>query len=279
MSPRWTALSGTQIGSAHVREQLPLQDSHAVHVADDVAVVAVADGHGHHLHFRSDVGSRLAVAIVTDLLTDAAPHLTAVRGAEVLADVGAALVDRWTSAALEHLAQHPVDLPGSDRETRTRPYGTTVIAMVAAGDLLGVLQIGDGDAVLVTGDGRALRPLPKDPDLDGTRTTSLCQADPLYSLRSTVVDTHADGVVLGYVCTDGFSAARVDADSWWQQTGEELMGFARDRGPAWIADRLPGWLEEPARIGGDDTTLALLVRTDLQLQAPPLVPGAPMPPP
>jgi hypothetical protein len=269
MSPRWTALSGTRIGSAHVRDDLPLQDAHLVQVADGAAVIAVADGHGHHQHFRSDVGAQLAVRVATDLLVDALPHLTAVPGEgaeEVLAEVGAALVERWTDGVLQHLAAHPVDTESAalvdDRALLTRPYGTTLLAMVATGDLLGVLQIGDGDAVVVTADGRARRPLPEDPALDGTRTTSLCQPDPLDALRLAVVDTHAEDVVLGYLCTDGFSAARVDADRWWQQTGEELVSFVRDRGLPWVEARLPGWLEEPARIGGDDTTLALLVREE-----------------
>ncbi|WP_134738347.1 protein phosphatase 2C domain-containing protein [Nocardioides sp. 503] len=262
MSPRWTALSGTHIGSVHVREDLPLQDAHEVRVDEHSAVAVVADGHGHHVHFRSDVGARLAVRIAADLLADAAPHLTAVRGEEVLAGVGAALVERWTAEVLEHLRDHPVE-PAVAARGALLPYGTTIVAMVATDDLLGVLQVGDGDAVVVGADGRAARPLPEDPALDGTRTTSLCQEDPLDALRVAVVDTGADDVALAYVCTDGFSAARVDPDGWWQQTGAELVAFTREHGVAWVAERLPGWLEEPARIGGDDTTLALLVRTDL----------------
>ena len=30
-----------------------------------------------------------------------------------------------------------------------------------------------------------------------------------------------------------------------------------------MSDQLPEWLAEPALIGGDDTTMALLVRSDL----------------
>ncbi|MCD4535819.1 protein phosphatase 2C domain-containing protein [Nocardioides sp. cx-169] len=268
MSARWTAVSGSTIGSVHVRDDLPLQDAHLVRVEDGTTVIAVADGHGHHLHFRSDVGSRIAVRIAVDLLADALPRLTAVPAAEVvLAEVGAALVERWTAAVLDHLAAHPIDAESAelveDHARLTQPYGTTLLAMVATGDVLGILQIGDGDAVVVTTDGVAARPLPEDPALDGTRTTSLCQPDPLDALRLAVLDAQGDHIALGYLCTDGFSAARVDANGWWRQTGAELVSYVRDRGLPWVEDRLPGWLEEPARIGGDDTTLALLVREDL----------------
>lgn len=274
MSPRWTALSGTQIGSVHVRDGLPLQDAHAVRVDGGTAYAAVADGHGHHLHFRSDVGSALAVELGLELLGSALPRLTGVTETRsALRHVGADLVERWTAAVYDHIQQHPFDaeesalVTGSDREHLTRPYGTTVLAMVATDHVVGVLQIGDGDAVVVTGAGQALRPVPDDPDLDGTRTTSLCQADPLESLRVGALDPAAEEIVLGYLCTDGFSTSRVDRDGWWQQTGAELVSFAREHGFTWIAERLPGWLEEPARIGGDDTTLALLARADLDPHA------------
>ena len=271
MSRRWTALSGTRIGSVHVRDGLPLQDSHGVRVADGTACVAVADGHGHRLHFRSNVGSAIAVDLSLELLAGVLPQLTGVGVTEAaLRSVGADLVDRWTDAVYAHIEHHPFDaeeqamVGGSDREHLTRPYGTTVLAMVATGDIVGVLQIGDGDAVVVTASGRALRPVPEDPALDGTRTTSLCQPDPLESLRVGALDAAAGEIVLGYLCTDGFSTSRVDRDGWWQQTGAELVSFAREHGFAWIGERLPGWLEEPAQIGGDDTTLALLARADLE---------------
>ncbi|MDP2773513.1 MAG: protein phosphatase 2C domain-containing protein [Nocardioides sp.] len=270
MSRRWTALSGTQIGSVHMRDGLPLQDCHGVRVDGVTAYAAVADGHGHHLHFRSDVGAKLAVDLSLELLAAAQPRMNGVSGLETtLRAVGADLVDRWTGAVYAHLEQHPFDaeeralVGGADREHLTRPYGSTVLAMVATGDLVGVLQIGDGDAVVVTDSGRALRPVPEDPALDGTRTTSLCQADPIEALRVGALDAAADEIVLGYLCTDGFSNSRVDHDGWWQQTGAELLSFAREHGFTWVGERLPGWLEEPARIGGDDTTLALLARADL----------------
>jgi len=272
MSQRWTALSGTQIGSVHVRDGLPLQDAHATRVTDAATIIAVADGHGHRLHFRSDVGSSLAVEIIVELLTAAVPRLdglTAEQTDTLLREVGAELIDRWTRAVRDHVAQHPfagddlalVDPAGPGR--LTRPYGSTVLAMLAVGGVLGVLQIGDGDAVVVTAAGTSLRPVPEDPDLDGNRTTSLCQPDPGASLRVGALDVRAEDLVLGYLCTDGFSTSRVDADGWWRQTGEELVDFARRHGFAWVEARLPGWLEEPAAIGGDDTTLALLALASL----------------
>ena len=135
--------------------------------------------------------------------------------------------------------------------------------MAVVGDALAFFQIGDGDTVVVDGSGNASRPLPEDPDLDGVSTASLCQPNPLQSLRAAALDVRQSDVVLAFQCTDGFGSSRVDAEGWWRQTGEELVRFSRERGFDWVAGRVPGWLEEPAAVGGDDTTLALMGRTDL----------------
>ncbi|WP_275693492.1 protein phosphatase 2C domain-containing protein [Nocardioides sp. TF02-7] len=145
-----------------------------------------------------------------------------------------------------------------------QPYGSTLLAAAVNGDLMVFLQIGDGDAVVVTARGEAGRAVPDDPELDGVHTSSLCQPDPLRSLRTGVVDVRADGVVLAFLCTDGFGTSRVDADGWWRQTGEQLVDFGRTRGLDWIAAQLPDWLDEPARIGGDDTSMVILARQDLE---------------
>lgn len=275
MTHRWTTLSGTTIGSVHVRDQLPLQD--AVLTWSDYengqAVIAVADGHGHKLHFRSDVGSALAVLCAVEELRRT---LAAIAGlgegadhaaAEDLASAaGAALVTRWMAKVQDHLAANPYspaeDALGASADP-LRAYGSTVLATAAVGDLIIFLQIGDGDSVLVSANGEASRPLPEDPDLDGLHTSSLCQPRPVDALRVAVVDARVDDVALIFLCTDGFGRSRVDADGWWRQTGEQLLEFSRSRGLVWVREQLPEWLAEPALIGGDDTTMALLVRTDV----------------
>ena len=263
----WTPLSGTQIGSVHVRDGRPIQDAVRTWVEGDKAVVAVADGHGHHEHFRSDVGARLAVDAAVDALvaglTDLADAATAQRA---ITDIAARAVQTWTAGVRQHAAENPFE-GGAPRDA-LRPYGTTILAMAAVGDSLALFQIGDGDTVVVDSSGHASRPLPEDPDADGVTTASLCQPNPLKSLRTGALDTVQSDVVLAFQCTDGFGSSRVDATGWWQQTGEELVRFGREHGLGWVAEQLPGWLVEPAQVGGDDTTLAILSRTQLSGRAP-----------
>jgi hypothetical protein len=262
MSGGWTVLSGTQIGSVHVRDGRPIQDAARTWAEGGAAVVAVADGHGHHDHFRSDVGARIAVECAVDTMVAALPEFSDAAAAQrVIADVGARAVKAWTAQVRKHGIDHPFE--GGPQRDPLRPYGATVLAMAVVGDAMVMFQIGDGDTVAVDGSGRAFRPLPEDPDLDGVNTASLCQPDPLQSLRAEAIDVRQRDVVLAFLCTDGFGSSRVDADGWWQQTGEELLRFGRKHGMDWVAEQLPSWLVEPAQVGGDDTTMAIIGRTDL----------------
>ena len=283
--PVWTTLSGTTIGSVHVRDQLPIQD--AVLTWSDQAlghaVIAVADGHGHKFHFRSDTGAALAVVSAVEELRRVVPELTAPdeTARDRVSQAGAAIVETWTAKVRHHLAANPYS-PAEDELGASadplRAYGSTILAAAAAGDVMVFLQIGDGDSVLVSSDGTASRPLPEDPDLDGLHTSSLCQPRPLDALRVGVVDAAADRAALVFLCTDGFGRSRVDSQGWWRQTGEQLLEFARSRGLGWVREQLPEWLAEPALIGGDDTTMALLVRNDVAgIDRPDLADTVPVP--
>lgn len=269
----WRILSGARIGSVHVRDELPLQDAVLTWSDGDQAVVAVADGHGHRAHFRSDTGAALAAVSAVEELRRVLPDLTDPGTAGALVTkAAAAIVDTWVAKVTHHVEANPFS--GATAPTDPlQPYGTTLLAAAVNGDLMVFLQIGDGDAVVVSTRGEAARAVPDDPDLDGIHTSSLCQPDPLRSLRTGVVDVRVEDVALAFLCTDGFGTSRVDADGWWRQTGEQLVDFGRTRGLDWIAAQLPDWLEEPARIGGDDTSMAILVREDLD-QSTATVPSA-----
>ncbi len=252
----WGVADATVIGSYHIREQLPNQDRALTWTSPDggSAVITVADGHGHHAHFRSDVGADLATRCLLDVLVAALPEPD-------LVAVATEVVARWQAAVEAHVEAEPFLPTDFVRDVYT-PYGATLLAVATTPTRLFALQVGDGDLVAVRASGEAFRPVPEDPSLDGIHTASMCQPDPLSSFRYATVDLDdgSDPVALAFVCTDGFGKARVDAGGWWRQTGEELVGFVRDRGLPWVAEQLPGWLEEPAQIGGDDTTLAVVAR-------------------
>lgn len=264
----WTVLSASRIGSVHLRDNLPLQDAVLTWGDGRQAVAAVADGHGHKAHFRSDIGSALAAVSAVEELRRVVGELTDPEAAgDLVTAAAASIVDTWETKVRHHIEANPYDMSDEQQAAAAadplRPYGTTLLAAAVSGDLLVVLQIGDGDAVVVTDQGEALRAVADDPDLDGLHTSSLCEPEPLRALRTAVLDTRVEDVALAFLCTDGFGTSRVDAEGWWRQTGQQLVDFGRTRGLDWIREQLPSWLEEPAQIGGDDTSMVIIARSDL----------------
>lgn len=268
MSGPWRTLAGTRRGGLHVHRGLPNQDAHLTHGwADGGALVVVADGHGDPRHSRSQTGSRLAVEAARTAVDAHRDALAAAddAGADAVrtvleGEVGPALVGSWQAAVDADLAERADERTPTGELADRFDYGTTVLLAVSLGAHVAALQLGDGEVVLVSPEGVGTRPMPLDPLLDGTLTTSLCQDDPLASVRYAVVP--AAEVGLAWVCTDGFGVGRVDGADWWRPVGEQLWGYVEQHGVDWVAERLDGWLVEPADVGGDDVTLAVLVRPE-----------------
>lgn len=260
----WCAAAASETGSRHRLDGSAAQDAYATWAGDGCSVVAVADGHGHAQHFRSGLGARLAASIACDLLATRVADLTdPATSAALLRDtLGPALVEGWVAACLGDARRNPIPgvEDGASETDRLRPYGSTVIAMAATPAILAVLQLGDGDAVVADAAGSVWRPLPEDDELDGVRTTSLCQPDPLRSMRSTALPVAELDLALGFLTTDGFGASQEDPENWWAEVGRQLVGHLGEHGPEWISQRLAAWLEEPAEYGGDDTTLGVVMR-------------------
>lgn len=262
MSRPWAATSASHRGSIHQRSGAPNQDAHRSGTTPDAGFAVVADGHGHPRYLRSDVGADLAAAtaaavlpaclagIALELTNDPTHDTDGLE--EALAQV---IVEQWREAVAHHLSEHP--LPDVDDPLSV--YGTTLIALAGNQTHLLALQIGDGDLALVTPSGQTLHPFPPDPDHDGVHTHSLSEPDPIPYVHVAVIDLSRQPVELAFAATDGFGGPQVEA-RWTERVGAELLEHVRSQGIAWVGERLPGWLTEPAEVGGDDTSLALIAR-------------------
>jgi protein phosphatase 2C-like protein len=283
-TPGWIVLTASERGASHVVVKAPNQDAVATERAGAAGVVAaVADGHGHPRHLRSARGSRLAVKIGCQTAQELADRLEAANGLFGQQDAGGTaavtaeqitelaedflvptIISRWREAVLadakadpfteaEQLHRHPGD-------DATIAYGSTLLlAMVLRGWLM-LAQIGDGDVVGVREDGRAIEPVPSDPQLDGLVTTSLCGADPRADFRVAAVETEQSGLAALLLATDGYGNAQV-VEKWPNAFSGDLARMLRDRDVSWLASQLPSWAARCASADGsaDDTTVALLL--------------------
>lgn len=282
--PSWLVLTASERGASHIATKAPNQDSVAAERAGAQGMVAaVADGHGHSRHLRSASGSRLAVKIGCEVAQELADQLEEARAklaesddaddqAATAESITALLeeflvpqvVSRWREAVLADVAANPFsDAEQGQRQKGDDPtiaYGSTLLLGIALHDWLLLAQIGDGDVVGVQTDGRAVMPVPTDPQLDGLVTTSLCSPGARSDFRLAVVDTIKVPLLAVLLATDGYGNAQV-IEQWPSAFSEDLAWMLKQRDANWLASQLPSWAARCASSDGsaDDTTVALLL--------------------
>jgi hypothetical protein len=274
--PEWQVVTATARGRSHIAHGLSNEDAvaHAALAGSDGIVVAVADGHGHERHFRSKTGSALAVrvaceaadALLAELAADPPPAAAADTWPFLIRDgLPPAIVRSWRDEVGRDIEANPyseLELTSLEQEGDGPeiPYGATLLVAVITGGWLISAQIGDGDLVAVHPDGEFSCPVPGDDRLDGLRTTSLCQPDPLDAFRTGARDLTAEPLAALLLATDGYGNAQA-SDPWQPAWARDMAGLAAERGAGWFAKQLPVWAELCAsgEGSGDDTTIALLL--------------------
>jgi serine/threonine protein phosphatase PrpC len=238
-------------------------------------VVAVADGHGSPKCFRSHVGSRFGVEIGLSagrvVLGTARDEDETIYDTERAARLARAIVERWRDRVSEDLVRTPLtdtELAGLEKTDGGRSrevverspvvaYGATLLLAVVARRRVMMLQVGDGDILLVSPGGQTHRPIPADPRLIGNETTSLSGDSAVDDFRFAVAGTGDGGPALMVLATDGFSNAYTDDDAFLQ-VGSDLLEHVEHQGVGSVAHRLGEWLETASRHDGDDVTVVVV---------------------
>ncbi|WP_028050071.1 PP2C family serine/threonine-protein phosphatase [Cellulomonas sp. URHD0024] len=260
-TPRWEVVGASVRGAAHERDGRPNQDAFAaLPLPDGGVAVAVADGHGGKRYVRSAAGSRIAVEVASRLAVQVFARRHSHRELDLRA-LAAAIVDEWRTRVLRDLDENPfepgesidgVDLSGSPLVA----YGATCLLAVVCAHGATLLQLGDGDIVVL--DGTAVStPVPGDGRLVGGVTTSLCTGTAAADTRCAVLADRDVSLVL--LATDGYSNSFAD-DDWSDQVLPDIARRIRADGASAVATDLPGWIAESASVGGDDTTVVVLAR-------------------
>lgn len=256
--PHWRCAGQSIRGVAHVRKGLPNQDAvecSAEPSGEGLVMVAVADGHGGALHFRSDIGASAAVKAAVAVLFAAAPGEA----------VGEAILDAWRKTTLSHLAEHPFSESDLDRKGAEQladnpllAYGCTLLAAAVSQDAILYLQLGDGDILAIRPDGETIRVFPRDPRFASGQTVSLCQPDAANEFQIRV-DPHSDArPALVLLSTDGYANSFQTEDDFVRIGKDYLALLGRD-GMESVQERLPGFLTHASEAGSaDDITLAIL---------------------
>jgi serine/threonine protein phosphatase PrpC len=276
----WKVAHACVRGSSHIRLGLPNQDAAQCTVAPgsqgSIAVAVVSDGHGSARHFRSQIGSSLAVSTVAATLQSFLRESVAGNGKtpfvpEQVHELERKIVSVWLAAVSSDLGENPfseAELAALEQEeglearaevvgTPELAYGATLLAAGATDRVLLYLQLGDGEILSVAADGTTMRPLPPDERLIANQTTSLCQPEAWRDFRSAwITAPELPSMVL--LSTDGYANSfRSDED--FLKIGQDYLEIIRQQGIASLAEELPSILTEATQQGsGDDITLAIL---------------------
>jgi hypothetical protein len=282
---KWEALGCSVRGASHDRSGQPNQDAWQIGVTGDHAgmVMAVADGHGHRIHARSDRGSRQAVETTIPLLTQWLGRQSGVTEQAIrdsAARLPAQILEAWRQKVDADLADDPVkeapEMPASATNTVADDsyvlYGSTLVAAAVNERFATYIQIGDGDLMVVSA-GKSTRRLPSRRDVPLNLTESLCQRDAESRFRVEVEFFAGPPPELLMLSTDGYANSFRDAQEF-DQVGLDIRGYLAHEGSDWVNERVETWLKETSVAGsGDDVTLALAWRPEaggqIRLEPPP----------
>lgn len=277
----WRVIGRSVRGASHVRSSLPNQDAIAWYPESGEGpplIVAVSDGHGSPRNFRSDVGSKIAVAettqIVHSLLVEGQLDPDRLSAIKRLAEerLPGELTRRWRDVVTRHLDEHPItpeelNLLEERRDARARrsiekdphlAYGATLLCVLVTGSYIVYLQLGDGDILTVAADGDVTRPIRRDARLIANETTSLCMHDAWREVRVSFQTLFGPPPALILLSTDGYANSFVD-DAAFRKVGSDILDILRTEGAAVVEDNLSTWLADASQAGsGDDISMGIL---------------------
>jgi hypothetical protein len=282
--PEWRIIGESIQGASHTRSGQPNQDAIARFPASGDSlplILAVSDGHGSAKYFRSDKGASFAVAAAIDTLSqfqeNLASFLTSSRmGLEE--HLSKSIVNTWRSEVYTHFQREPFtdeDLrlleekegPAARQIVEGNPvlaYGATILAVMITESFIAYLQLGDGDILTVSEQGKLDSVFLVNSKHFANETTSLCSSNAWCDFQFRIEKVSPSSVLpaLILLSTDGYKDS-FSSDEEFRKVGSDLFEMIHSNKLEEIKSNLPGWLSEATRIGsGDDITLGILYRMD-----------------
>lgn len=261
----WQIIGKSVIGANHLRQGKPCQDAILWGSVDDAAVLSIADGHGSERSPHSDEGARIAVEVLTEMLSDFyaknGPALD--RFSLTFRQFGKehfqqTLVRRWK----DEIKKRVICRGEQWDENSLVQYGSTVLGVLVSPRFLVFLQLGDGDILLVNKEGLVYRPLRRDERLFANETTSLCTDKAWAEVQVVFHPLIGEPPVLVLISTDGYANSFTNEEEF-QKAATDYLQLIREEGIESVESHMEEWLTESSAKGsGDDITVGILFHKD-----------------
>lgn len=263
---RGMAISKT--GHSHIKKEKPCQDASIYVHGRNYATVIVCDGHGGDKHFRSDLGSKIAVGACVESIDDFVKCIEKRNEKSklpaMLEGYGKHLIFAWRETIKKHYRNNPFSeteisgfSPEAIKELKDNPYiayGSTLILAMTCKENLFIIKLGDGEVRVCTDKG-IISPVPNTDEFAFGKTKSLCNSDasayiqccimPLSMVKSCVIST--DGVINSFETEEHFNNFCETLSIECKECIEELEKQ--------LDDFLPKLTEQGS---GDDVSVAIL---------------------
>lgn len=266
-------------GASHIRNGVVCQDSFRhLQIADNVTLIAVADGHGSESCPYSKTGSKIAVNVFCHVMkglvqnfSDDMDFLMTYLNREGELKVAQAIDEEWKKrvwkAHTDNKREKPVDESGvHDKAAVYKQYGTTLLGMMITPTFIFAFQLGDGDIVYVKESG--VQPVIEGDKILGIETHSLCKIDS-WKKAITLIrkrDELYDAPYLYIMATDGFANSYRSQEDF-NTTCKDYYALIREHGFDVVTSNLKDWLHETSELGcGDDITVVLAYVSDLEVE-------------
>ena len=271
----WLTFHKTVRGSSHTKKGLPCQDASYSEDTDEYVLLTVSDGHGDSSCIRSDAGSEIAVKAAGQCLREFAESLLENEELyqllklenhqkELVRRLTDSIISSWSDQVIQHFQSHPLETAELEmlgyteekvfsREEIEHYYGATLLAAVMTGNLLLMIQQGDGRCVILTDHG-AEEPVPWDERCYSNVTTSLSDKDASTRIRYAMIFTDETPVAACFLTSDGVEDSYRDMDGTYRLLKKLTCASVKE-------SQFPQYLEqmvsELSELGsGDDTTVA-----------------------
>ena len=258
-------------GASHIRSGVVCQDSYKqMQIADDVILIAVADGHGSSACPYSKTGSKIATNVFCSIMEDAyhsfaedmnffMTYLNREGELKIAQSIDVEWKRRVWKAHLDNKREKPIDENGEvDKKAVYKQYGTTLLGLMITPSFVFAFQLGDGDILFV--DNKEVHQIVSTDKILGTETHSLSKID-AWKKVTTIIrkrDSVDDLPYLYLISTDGFSNShKTERD--FHITCKEYFKLIGECGFNAVASNLKNWLNETSEHGcGDDITVVMV---------------------
>ncbi len=279
----WEIIGSSVPGPYHIDKGISNQDAIGWHQKDQgklPVILSVADGLGDEMFSRSAKGAQLAIDASLETCTRHIRKMGWWTKKDLRSYLLKEIITCWKQKIDEDLTSHPlspeeVNLstkyvqhyfsknPGTDENKieefiRSFPYSTTLITVIVTPGIIHILQVGDGDIIIVKQDGSVHEIFPR--DLDCGRVIPLSYPDVREASNVCKIPVRREKPLIIYVSSDGYSAGY---DSMKVQFDEivayEFHSKIQNFEISDIQSALPDLLTDISQGSGDDTTLGIIV--------------------